>query len=117
MSTHAHALARTKTHKHQPRKQPVYVAHFVGLHIGDAKTVSARTGIPVEVVLAQSALESNWGRAVKGNAYFGIKGKSPTGNSTTFSTMKSRYLGNESAKSMNFVPMPATPKLPMITPI
>ncbi|PHV06820.1 hypothetical protein CSQ96_12565 [Janthinobacterium sp. BJB412] len=86
MSTHAHALARTKTHKHQPRKQPVYVAHFVGLHIGDAKTVSARTGIPVEVVLAQSALESNWGRAVKGNAYFGIKGKSPTGNSTTFST-------------------------------
>jgi len=38
------------------------------------------------VILAQSALESDWGRTVKGNAYFGIKGKSPTGNSTSFST-------------------------------
>jgi flagellum-specific peptidoglycan hydrolase FlgJ len=38
------------------------------------------------VILAQSALESDWGRTVKGNAYFGIKGKSPAGNSTSFST-------------------------------
>ncbi len=86
MSRLANGLARAHTLKHQPKKQPVHVAHFVGLHIGDAKTTSARTGIPVEVILAQSALESNWGRTVKGNAYFGIKGKSITGNSTTFST-------------------------------
>ncbi|NVD69797.1 glucosaminidase domain-containing protein [Duganella sp. BJB1802] len=35
---------------------------------------------------SQSALESNWGRSVKENAYFGIKGKSTAGCSTTFAT-------------------------------
>ena len=84
MSKHAHALARA--HKHHPRAQPDYVTLFVGLHMRDATAISARSGIPAEVILAQSALESNWGRTVKGNAYFGIKGKSPTGNSTKFST-------------------------------
>lgn len=34
----------------------------------------------------QSALESNWGRTVIGNAYFGVKGKSSSGNSTRFTT-------------------------------
>ncbi len=86
MSKHAHALAQTHAHKHRTKQQPAHVAHFVGLHISDAKIISARTGIPTEVILAQSALESNWGRSVKGNAYFGIKGKSATGHSTTFST-------------------------------
>lgn len=86
MSRHAHALAQTHTHKHQPKQQPAYVASFVGLHISEAKGISVRTGIPAEVILAQSALESNWGRTVKGNAYFGIKGKSAAGKSTTFST-------------------------------
>jgi flagellar protein FlgJ len=84
MSRHAHALAHS--HKHRPRQQPAHVASFVGLHIAEATVVSSHTGIPAEVILAQSALESNWGRTVKGNAYFGIKGKSITGNSTTFST-------------------------------
>jgi flagellum-specific peptidoglycan hydrolase FlgJ len=88
MPAHAHALSHTrkKGAKHRPGRQPVQVMAFVDLHIADAKAVSARTGIPAEVILAQSALESNWGRTVKDNAYFGIKGKSPTGNSTTFST-------------------------------
>jgi flagellar protein FlgJ len=88
MSRHAHALAQTHKHqsKHQPKQQPAYVAIFVGLHLTEATAISARTGIPAEVILAQSALESNWGRTVKGNAYFGIKGKSAAGNSTTFST-------------------------------
>jgi flagellar protein FlgJ len=56
----------------------------VSLHRAEAKIISARTRIPVEVILAQSALESDWGRTVKNNAYFGIKGKSPTGHSTKF---------------------------------
>ena len=88
MSKHAHALAQTHAHKHphKSRQQAAHVVHFIGLHISDAKIVAALTGIPAEVILAQSALESNWGRSVKGNAYFGIKGKSPTGQSTTFST-------------------------------
>jgi flagellum-specific peptidoglycan hydrolase FlgJ len=84
MSRHAHSL--DQTHKHQPKQQPGYVILFVGLHVVAAKTIAARTGVPVEVILAQSALESNWGRTVKDNAYFGIKGKSATGKSTSFST-------------------------------
>ena len=90
MSKHAHALAQTHAHKHKhkskPKQQPAHVAHFIGLHGSDAQIIAARTGIPAEVILAQSALESNWGRSVQSNAYFGIKGKSPTGQSTTFST-------------------------------
>ncbi|WP_170298938.1 glycoside hydrolase family 73 protein [Massilia eburnea] len=86
MTRHGHAIALTRTHKHQPRQQPAHVAHFVGLHASDANIISARTGIPAEVILAQSALESNWGRSVKENAYFGIKGKSDSGRSTKFLT-------------------------------
>lgn len=86
MSRHAHTHAQPSPHKHHARQRPAYVVHFIALHISDAKIVSARTGVPAEVILAQSALESNWGRSVKGNAYFGIKGKSATGHSTTFST-------------------------------
>lgn len=84
MSRHAHALAHV--HEHQPKKQPSHVVIFVALHTNEARLVSLRTGIPAEVILAQSALESDWGRTVIGNAYLGIKGKSATGNSTTFST-------------------------------
>ncbi|HJV01539.1 MAG TPA: glucosaminidase domain-containing protein [Burkholderiaceae bacterium] len=86
MSRHGHTLNQTHTHPHHAKRQPAYVAHFVALHVYDAKIVAARTGIPAEVILAQSALESNWGRTVKGNAYFGIKGKSASGQSTKFST-------------------------------
>lgn len=86
MSSLGRASAQTRNRTHQPKQQPAHVAHFVRLHISDAKIVSASTGVPVEVILAQSALESNWGRSVKGNAFFGIKGRSPSGNSTTFST-------------------------------
>lgn len=84
MTKHAHTLPHP--HKHKPRQQPAHVAVFVNLHAAEAKVISARTGIPAGVILAQSALESDWGRAVKGNAYFGIKGKSPTGKSVSFST-------------------------------
>jgi flagellum-specific peptidoglycan hydrolase FlgJ len=59
-----HAHGADQKHRHQPRPQP-----------------------------AQSALESNWGRTVKDNAYFGIKGKSATGKSTSFSTHEVRLSG------------------------
>jgi len=84
MTRHAHT--HIQKHKHHVKQQPPYVSNFVSLHRAEAKVVSARSGIPVEVILAQSALESDWGRTVKDNAYFGIKGKSPTGHSTTFTT-------------------------------
>lgn len=38
------------------------------------------------MTIAQGALESGWGLKAKGNAYFGVKGKSPEGDSITFTT-------------------------------
>lgn len=78
--------ARAHAKKHHSNHQPAHVLHFVRMHSADARLVAAKTGVPIEVILAQSALESDWGRSVKGNAYFGIKGKSPTGDSTSFAT-------------------------------
>jgi flagellum-specific peptidoglycan hydrolase FlgJ len=86
MQRHAPIFRHALINKHQPKQQPAHVAIFVALHSSEAKIISARTGIPTEVILAQSALESDWGRTVKGNAYFGIKGKSSKGQSTRFST-------------------------------
>lgn len=39
-----------------------------------AQTASRQTGIPAEVIFAQSALETGWGRSAPNNNYFGIKG-------------------------------------------
>ncbi len=46
-----------------------------------ALTASQSTGISPEVIFAQAALESSWGRSAPGNNYFGIKGAG--GNQTT----------------------------------
>lgn len=46
-----------------------------------AVNASARTGISPEIIFAQGALESSWGRSAPNNNYFGIKG--PGGNQTT----------------------------------
>ncbi|WP_395702694.1 glycoside hydrolase family 73 protein [Aquabacterium sp.] len=82
----AHAHGRAHAHAQRPKSQPAHVISFVSAHAADARNISARTGVPTEVILAQSALESNWGRKVIGNAYFGIKGKSASGKSTRFAT-------------------------------
>lgn len=37
-----------------------------------------RTGVDPKIVLAQAALESNWGKSAPGNNYFGIKGPGGT---------------------------------------
>lgn len=60
--------------------QPAHVVHFIRTHAASAGLVAARTGIPAEVILAQSALESDWGRLVKGNDYFGIKRRAQARN-------------------------------------
>lgn len=41
---------------------------------------------PVSILIAQAALESGWGRHVKGNAYFGIKSHHSKGSTTSFTT-------------------------------
>jgi flagellum-specific peptidoglycan hydrolase FlgJ len=85
-------------HSHASRQQPAHVTHFIHVHKAEAQAVSARTGIPVEVILAQSALESDWGRKIKGSAYFGIKGKSATANSTVFTTHEVDLAGKRVAQ-------------------
>lgn len=42
--------------------------------------------VPVSILIAQAALESGWGRHVKGNAYFGIKSHNSKGSTTSFTT-------------------------------
>ncbi len=72
-----------KVHAHQI---PAHVTAFINAHVQKAQEISKRTLIPVSMILAQAAEESSWGRAAPDNAYFGIKGKSPTGGSTTHAT-------------------------------
>jgi flagellum-specific peptidoglycan hydrolase FlgJ len=65
---------------------PNHVRAFITDHCASAQKVNKTWGVPASVVLAQSGLESGWGQHAPGNAYFGIKGRSPSGNSTEFST-------------------------------
>lgn len=74
------------TTSHNRSSEPSYVAHFISMALPAARNVKARWGVPVAVTLAQSAQESGWGRHVVDNAYFGVKGKAPSGTSTTFAT-------------------------------
>ncbi|WP_317179851.1 glucosaminidase domain-containing protein [Lelliottia amnigena] len=86
---HMHPLMFLDAIKTQSRKsvtRPQNVQDFLDMASDSAELVSAKWGVPISVLLAQSALESGWGKHVKNNAYFGIKGKSPTGNSTSFGT-------------------------------
>lgn len=46
---------------------------FVTKYLLDAIQSKIRTGVPVLVTLAQSALESGWGKHAKGNNFFGVK--------------------------------------------
>ncbi|QKJ85701.1 Type IV secretion protein Rhs [Paramixta manurensis] len=68
------------------RKRPKHVQKFIDDNLEAAKKTQADWGVPVSVTLAQSAQETGWGKHVKNNAWFGIKGKSPMGNSSAFKT-------------------------------
>lgn len=48
---------------------------FIKQFLPVAKKVEQETGIWYEAQLVQSAVETGWGTRVKGNNYFGIKGK------------------------------------------
>ena len=83
-STHGH---RTRPHQARThREPPSYVKDFIDAHLDAARAIQQKYQVPAGVVLAQSALESDWGRTVVGNAYFGVKGRAPSGASTTFTT-------------------------------
>jgi peptidoglycan hydrolase FlgJ len=81
-------MANAHTHNngvHAHREQP-HVAAFVQLLLPPARNVKVKWNVPIAVLIAQGALETGWGRHVKGNAYFGIKGKSSSGGSIDFAT-------------------------------
>jgi flagellar protein FlgJ len=65
---------------------PPNVEAFIQKVLPAAKAVKAKWRIPVGVLIAQTALETGWGRSVKGNAYFGIKAGAKTSNTVTFTT-------------------------------
>lgn len=69
-----------------PHGAPPYVESFLRMALPVARTVKARWGVPIAVVLAQAAQETGWGRRVVNNAYFGIKGKSLSGGTAVFQT-------------------------------
>jgi len=48
-----------------------------------AEKVQERTGIPWQAIVAVSANETGWGKAVAGNNYFGIKGSNPDTGANT----------------------------------
>ena len=79
MATHQHF--KTRVHH-----EPAYKAAFVAMALPGAQQSHVKWGVPVSVLLAQSALETRWGTKVVDNAYFGIKGHSPEGASTQFAT-------------------------------
>lgn len=86
---HMHPIVFLDALKIQSRKsvtRPQNVQDFLDMASDSAELAAAKWGVPASVLLAQSALESGWGKHVKNNAYFGIKGKSPTGKSTSFGT-------------------------------
>ncbi|MET1256344.1 glucosaminidase domain-containing protein [Aliikangiella maris] len=70
--------------KRKPR--PANVCAFIDKTLTAAQSVNAKYRVPVSIIIAQAALESGWGRAVKDNAYFGIKAHNTQGSTTTFTT-------------------------------
>lgn len=51
-----------------------------------ADDVSKKTGVDPRIVIAQAALESDWGRKAPGNNYFGVKGTAGSPDSQTMDT-------------------------------
>ena len=88
MSSTHHPAAQHHGQKHAPKhhEEPPYVRAFIDAHLEAAQAIQRKYQVPAGVVLAQSALESNWGRSVVANAYFGMKGRAPSGASTSFTT-------------------------------
>jgi flagellum-specific peptidoglycan hydrolase FlgJ len=69
-----------------PRPRLKHVQAFLDMAGPSAREVAKKWKVPASVLLAQAALESGWGQHVKGNAYFGIKGKKGTTGGVTFGT-------------------------------
>lgn len=51
-----------------------------------ALQIQAETGVPAALILAQAALESNYGKSAPGNNFFGVKGTGPNGGQYLWTT-------------------------------
>ena len=65
--------AVTKPNKATPAGPYADKAAFVAAITPAAEAAAAKLNIDPKIIIAQSALETGWGKSVKGNSYFGIK--------------------------------------------
>ena len=63
----------------QPSKVAVGKDAFIAAYTPIAKEVAEDLGVSYKIVLAQAALESGWGKSVKGNGLMGIKSHGEAG--------------------------------------
>lgn len=59
---------------------------FIGMMLPYALEASKLTGVDPRIIIAQGALESNWGRSAPGNNFFGIKSHGQGGGNTLATT-------------------------------
>jgi flagellum-specific peptidoglycan hydrolase FlgJ len=62
-----------KPNKIKPTGRYKDKAAFIAAITPAAEAAAARLNIDPKIIIAQSALETGWGKSVKGNSYFGIK--------------------------------------------
>ena len=65
--------AVTKPNKATPVGPYADKAAFIAAITPAADAAAAKLDIDPKIIIAQSALETGWGKSVKGNSYFGIK--------------------------------------------
>jgi flagellum-specific peptidoglycan hydrolase FlgJ len=65
--------AETKPNRATPAGPYADKAQFIAAITPAAEAAAAKLNIDPKIIIAQSALETGWGRSVKGNSYFGIK--------------------------------------------
>jgi len=98
--SHVHTHHAAPHHKPHAHPAPPYVTAFFAAHVAEARAVGMKYGLPASAILAQSALESTWGTNAPGNAFFGIKGKAPSGKSVqtaTHETIKGKSVAETDA--------------------
>jgi hypothetical protein len=59
---------------------------FIATLLPHAMEASRATGVDPRIIIAQGALESNWGKSAPGNNYFGIKSHGKGGGNTLSTT-------------------------------
>jgi len=67
-------------------KPPESAQEFISMMTPAALEVSKQTGLDPRLVIAQSALETGWGKSAPGNNFFGIKSHGKDGGNTLATT-------------------------------